>query len=321
MTGRSMIWNRRTQTALAAAALLALAATLSCKVKLSPESVVNTFQAVQDARKELTPENEYYVGRAVATNLLARHEYRYLDREALSEGELRGVTAYVNRVGHVVAAAAMGMPREDDRPAPISGWHFVVIEHDDINAFAAPGGWVFVTTAAVSAARNEDQLAAILAHEVAHVVRGHALGSIKKSRWAGVAKTALDSSVELNERVLGDLTKAFEGAMDDMIDATLVKGYSRKTEIEADLVGIEVMAHAGYDPGAFVAYLKTLDKKQETGSGGLFTTHPKAGDRIQNLSQKVAELGRRKLSKRRTARFRKATVSLRGISRRTSGNE
>ena len=303
--------SSRTRWRMATAALLVLATGVTCKLSLTPESVKNTYNAVKDARKDLTPENEYYVGRAVATNLLARHEYRYLDRDALQDGELDGVTAYVNRVGHVVAAAAMESRREGDRPAPLSGWHFIVIEDDEtINAFAAPGGWVFITTAALSAARSEDQLAAILAHEVAHVVRGHALGSIKKSRWAGVAKTALDSTVELDAEALGGLTKVFEGAMDDMLDATLVKGYSRDTEFEADRVGLAIMARAGYDPGAFVAYLEKLSKQQETGSGGLFATHPRADDRIEKLSKRVAKLGRRKPPKKRTARFREATRTL-----------
>jgi len=205
----------------------------------------------------------------------------------------------------------METTRPGDRPAPIAGWHFTIIESDTINAFAAPGGWVFVTTAAVQAAQSEDELAAVLAHEIAHVVRGHALGSIKKGRWANVAKTALDTSVQLDEQSLGDLTQVFEGAMDDMIDGILVKGYSKDTEYEADRIGLAIMAHAGYDPQALVRYLETLDHAQGGGGGGGFqATHPKASDRIAKLNAQVSVLPARTIPKVRVARFEKATKAL-----------
>jgi predicted Zn-dependent protease len=197
----------------------------------------------------------------------------------------------------------METTRKGDRPAPIAGWHFTIVESDTINAFAAPGGWVFVTTAAIEAAQSEDELAAVLAHEIAHVVRGHALGSIQKGRWANVAKTALDTSVELDEQSLGDLTQVFEGAMDDMIDGILVKGYSKDTEYEADRVGLEIMAHAGYDPQALVRYLKTLDAEQGGGGGGFQATHPRASDRIAKIQSKAQGMGKVEIPKVRFARF------------------
>jgi predicted Zn-dependent protease len=258
---------------------------VACAVNLTPEGLMKTITAIQDANKELTPENEYYVGRSVATNLLSKHDYRYRDAAAIARGELVGITEYVGMVGALIAASATETVRKDDRPSPIAGWHFTVVEHDSINAFAAPGGFVFVTTAAVRAAKNEDELAAILAHEVAHVVRGHALGSIKKSRWAGVAKEAVNNSVTLDEQALGELTQVFDGAMNDMMDAIFVKGYSRETEFEADAVGAKIMAHAGYDTNAFVSYLETLRSKQGKTKSGMFATHPSAADRIESLGK------------------------------------
>jgi predicted Zn-dependent protease len=288
-----------------------LSVNLSCKVSLTPESIGKTWHAIKDARKDLTPENEYYVGRSVATNLLARHDYKYLDQDGFREGRIDGLTKYVTAVGTVVASAALASPRNGDRPTPIGGWHFVVVESDVVNAFAAPGGWVFVTTATIRLAHNEDELAGVLAHEVAHVVRGHALGSIKKSRWAGVYKEALDSTVELDERALGDLTKVFDDSMHDMIDSTLVKGYSRDTEFEADRVGMQVMAKAGYDPQALIKFLKRLAKHQDTGSGGFSATHPKAGDRIAKLQQELGKYRKVTAPPVRKERFQ-AAVSVLG---------
>lgn len=291
--------------------LLGAAITLAaCQLQLTPDSIGKAYKGISEARKDLTPENEYYVGRAVATNILAKSNYKYRDASGFDSGKLEGMTAYINAVGNVVALSSLDVKHDDDRPTPLAGWHFVVLEDSTINAFAAPGGYIFVTMGAVEQAGSEDELAAILAHEVAHVRRGHALGSIKKSRFAGVMKETMDSTVTLDQKALGDLTAVFDGAMDDMTDSLLVKGYSRDTEFEADSVGLEIMIKAGYDPAAFVAYLKKLNAKQATGSGGFSATHPKAADRIAKLEKKVAKAAKVTVPPARTKRFKAAVSDL-----------
>jgi predicted Zn-dependent protease len=285
---------------------------LSCKVNITPESISRTWTAIKNARKDLTPENEYYIGRSVGTNLLAKADYRYVDREAIRAGRLEGTTQYINKVAQVVAAAAVATTRKGDRPTPIAGWHVTIIEDETINAFAAPGGYIYITTGAVKAARSEDEIAAVIAHEIAHVVRGHAIGSIKKSRWAGVYKEALDSTVQLDAATLGKLTKTFENALDDMVNSLLVKGYSRKTEYEADRVGLQILAYSGYDPSAFVSYLRTLARQQHTGGGGFSSTHPKATDRIKKLTAQLKKMRWKRAAPFRAQRFLAATAGLRG---------
>lgn len=289
----------------------ALAATsLSCKVNLTPEGIAKGWTAYKDAKKDLTPENEYYIGRSVATNLLSRSQYKYIDSDAFAEGQLGKTTAYINAVGNVLAAAAMDHARKDDRPSPISGWHFVVVDDDTINAFAASGGFILVNKGLVKAAKTEDELAAVLAHEVAHTVRGHAIGSIQKSRMAGVYKEMLNSTVQLDEQQLGTLTKAFEGAMDDMINGMVVKGYSKDTEFEADRVGIKILADAGYDPQAFIRLLATLEKKTGGGGGGFSSTHPSAKERMAKLKAEADKLGSKKAPAIRKDRFVAAVSEL-----------
>lgn len=294
---------------LLAAALAA--SSLSCKVQLTPESLAKSWTAYKDAKKDLTPENEYYVGRSVATNLLSRAQYKYVDQPAFASGELGKTSAYINAVGNVLAASAMSAPRKDDRPSPISGWHFVVVDDETINAFAASGGFILVNKGLIKAARSEDELAAVLAHEVAHTVRGHAIGSIQKSRMAGVYKEMLNNTVQLDEQQLGTLTKAFEGAMDDMINSMVVKGYSRDTEFEADRVGLKILADAGYDPQAFIRLLQSLEAKQGGAKGGGFSsTHPSAKDRMAKLKAEADKLGAKKAPKVRTERFLAAVAEL-----------
>ena len=291
--------------------ILASMLAMSCKVELTPEGISKGWHAYQDAKKDLSPENEYYVGRSVSTNLLSRAQYKYVESSNWKNGQFGPTTAYVNAVGNVLAAAAMGQPRKDDRPSPIAGWHFVIVDDDQINAFAASGGFILVNKGLIKAARNEDELAAVLAHEVAHTVRGHALGSIKKARMAGVYKEMLDSTVQLDQQQLGTLTQAFEGAMDDMIDSMVVKGYSRDTEFEADRVGLKIMVDAGYDPMAFIALLETLDKKLGNAhTGGMKSTHPAPKDRIVKLKVEVAKYKAAKPPAARTERFKAAVATI-----------
>lgn len=284
---------------------------LSCTAKLTPGGIADMYKGIRDARKDLTPENEYFLGRSVGTKILADANYQYYDQDGWASGQLSGMTAYINAVGNVVAYAAMDTPRKGDRPSPIAGWHFVVVQDDTINAFAAPGGYIFVTSGAIRQATSEDELAAILAHEVAHVVRGHAIGSIKKSRWAGVTKQFLDSSVELDPEAEKLMTDVFGGSINDIVDAGMVKGYSKETEFEADKVGMEIMIAAGYDPNAFLKYLGTLEGHQDTGSGGFYATHPKPGERIGKLKDPVKKHGKVEVPRVRTDRFLDATAELR----------
>jgi predicted Zn-dependent protease len=290
----------------AAVAAVALAG-VACSVKLTPQGMYDLAKGVKDAKKELTAENEYYLGRAVGTKILANAGYRYAEADAFASGSLGALTSYVSAVGSVVAFAAMETPRSGDRPAPLAGWHFVVLDDDTINAFAAPGGFIFVTAGAIRQAQSEDELAAVLAHEVAHVVRGHAIGSIQKSRLADVYKKFLDSSVELDPAVEQGMNSAFGGSIDDIVDGALVKGYSKDTEFEADRVALDIMVAAGYDPAALVRYLGTLGAHQDTGSGGFYATHPRADERIAKLEERVAKLPALKVPKVRVERFAAAT--------------
>jgi predicted Zn-dependent protease len=275
------------------------------------QAATKAFKAISSLTEEIRPDQEYYVGRSIATNILAKEGYKYEDKEAIARGELEGITRYVNDVGGVLVAAAMEMPAEKgDRPAPVAGWHFTVIQSDSINAFAAPGGYVFITSAAVKLAKSEDELACVLAHEIAHVRRGHALGNIKKSRYASVSSDLLQAAgtATLSPEQVKQLNSLMEGMINDTLDALFVKGYSRDTEFEADHLGVQIAAKAGYDPSAMGRFLTTLAKTQDTGKGGFFATHPPANDRLAKLKDLMAVAV--PVPKVRVTRFSAAIASL-----------
>jgi predicted Zn-dependent protease len=255
------------------------------------KAVGTDAKPIVDLLQELTPENEYYVGRTVAVRVLGNFEYRYRTQDypagpGAAGGELRAasLTEYLNQISLVLADAALERAdRKGDRPAPLAGFHVVVVESEQLNAFAAPGGFIFVTTGTLKAAHSEDELACVLAHEVAHVVRGHALGSVQRSRWANVPAEWLKSSKDLTPEQRGALQKMFEGTIGDILDALLVKGYSRDTEYEADALGAKIAQAAGYDPNALVSFLATVKSRGEGGAGGAKASHGSPAERIERL--------------------------------------
>ncbi len=115
-------------------------------------SINRTADTWIKSAEEITPEQEYYIGRSVAASIL--QDYPALDD--------RKANAYLNTLGQTLAMAS-------DRPETFGGYHFLLLDTDEINAFAAPGGLILVSRGLVNCCRNEDELASVLAHEIAHV--------------------------------------------------------------------------------------------------------------------------------------------------------
>jgi predicted Zn-dependent protease len=278
------------------------------------KDVAEVGMSAAEAMKALTPENEYYIGRSVATNILAKYDYKYIDKGSDWEGgTVSRLTRYVNEIGASLGAIVVAEPDSDDRVAPLAGYHFVVLDEDTPNAFAAPGGYVFVTKGAIKLTKSEDELACVLAHEVAHVARGHGLKAIKKSRWGGVSKKILSKASTYTPAEIGALTDAFSGAMDDMVDSLLTKGYAPGLEFEADEYGIEIAARAGYEPAAMVEFLKRLDEWAASSGEGFAKTHPKASDRIEKVEKRLKKLAKKYAASdpsTREKRYHKAMAEL-----------
>jgi predicted Zn-dependent protease len=261
------------------------------------ETGVDADRAAAAAKKlsksfeDMTPEQEYYLGRAVAAEILAATPVA---------GDAETV-AYVNRVGQAVAQASA-------RPDVYGGYHFFVLDADEPNALAAPGAFIFVNRGLVVACASEDELAAVLAHEVAHVARRHGLRMIQKSERTdallelGVAEALESTDVAVVAKALGDLAAAFTG--------TLVKhGYSREFEREADLDAVTLLSDVGYRPQALPDLLARLDTGASGGS--LFSDHESLGRRRDDLRVAVAGRPEPAVTEARKRRFVAAHDALR----------
>jgi predicted Zn-dependent protease len=219
----------------------------------------------ESAVRPITDREEYYVGRAVAATVLGSYRLYQDDR----------LTRYVNEVGQAVALSS-------DRPLTYRGYHFALLDSDEVNALACPGGTILITRGMINRARNEEELAAILAHEVAHVNHKDGANSIQRSRWVqAVAALGADATRQLGRGELDQLASLFQGSVGDVVKTLVVNGYSRTQELAADRSAMIFMARVGYDPNSLTDYLGRLAKEQGAGAhGGFFATHPGMAARL-----------------------------------------
>jgi predicted Zn-dependent protease len=241
-----------------------------------------------EASRPITDSEEYYIGRAVAARVLTKYK---LDQNPR-------LTGYVNEVGDTVA-------RKSTRPNPFRGYHFAVLDTDEINAFACPGGIIFVTRGLIKTCKNEDQLAAVLAHEVGHVAHKDGINSISKARWTEVWTAMGKEAVTMYAgSVAAGLVSLFEGSIDDVFKTIVVNGYSRQAEEAADAAALKTLSRAGYSPTALVAVLTTMEAKGKGATSGIFKTHPPTSERLAKVKAEVGQYPPAKGVKIRAERFK-----------------
>jgi len=176
---------------------------------------------------------------------------------------------YVNRVGRYVAAQS---------GRPDINWTFGVIDSTDINAFAAPGGYVFLTRGLYAMLKNEAELAGVLGHEIAHVNRRHHVKLMQKQRVVAMGQELL------MKKAGGDTVKALVGNGAEIYARSLDKG----AEYEADRIGVQYAAKAGYDGFALAAVLDRMGADTSTDKFTLlYKTHPLPAERLNALDQAI----------------------------------
>ena len=231
------------------------------------EGIKKTSTAFRKSAEEFTESEEYYIGRSVSAEILTR--YRGADLQAL---------------GRYVATLGTALAMSSDRPEIFAGYHFRVLDTDEINAFATPGGFVFVTRGMLRKVESEDQLAGVLAHELAHVCLKHGLKSIRSARLTqAFSILAVEAGKAYTQAELGQLTEAFEGALNDIVGTLVVNGYGRGLEADADARAATFMKRAGYNPGALAAFIGKLGQGAPQ-QKGFAKTHPDSADRLKKLA-------------------------------------
>ena len=198
------------------------------------DSINKSAQAIEKSFQDITPEQEYYIGRSVAATVLVT--YKPYDNQKANE--------YLNVLGQTLSQFGA-------KPETFGGYHFVLLDTDEINAFSAPGGLVMISRGMVRLCKNEDELAAVLAHEIGHVENQHGLRAIKKGRLTSALTTlALEAGKNLGGSDLAQVTEAFEGSITDITGTMMNSGYARTTEFQADKGAVVILKKSGYNPAA-----------------------------------------------------------------------
>ena len=232
---------------------------------------IESTKKFQEANKEFSTEDEIALGNGITAGVLGAtklHADQNLQR-------------YVNRIGKWLAMHS----ERADLP-----WSFGVMDTETINAFAMPGGAVLVSHGLVKRLASEAELAGVLAHEIAHVVKKHQLSAIQSTLssdvWAGMGKDAAGQAI--GRRGGGDAFGLKGAAANAGVEAVksgvFLRPLDRGMEYEADRMGVVIAARSGYDPYGLVAVLSMLAQVKGDGSGAaIFDTHPAASDRISEL--------------------------------------
>ncbi len=212
---------------------------------------------------------EVRFGREVAARIIGR--YGLYENPA--------VTKYVNLVGTVVAMNA-SRPEIDFR--------FAILNTDEINAFAAPGGYVFITKGALLKMQDEAELAGVIAHEIGHVVEKHVVKELN-------IRGSDDSAVSGLARAIGGSTDAaraaFAQAVDQAMDILFKNGYKREDETQADRDAVMLCALSGYEPSGLVHYFDRIKAAKGKQTEVLDKTHPSYDARIAWLNDTITKEG------------------------------
>ena len=293
--------------ALSLAALLLVLAFVGCESAGGVGGVMTTMLTggqttpadYHAATTDIEEPEEIELGRAVTAALGAR--YKLLRDEP--------VTRYVALVGNAVAL-------HSDRPD--LKYYFGVLDTDEVNAFAAPGGYVFITRGTLGLIRDEATLAGVLGHEVGHIALRHHVESIKKEKQAALQKGIGMSLARIGLAFAPGVGGAAASAVanspvmnfvaDRLVEGVL-RGFDRREEGEADVVGIKYAARAGYDPAGLRDFLKTTQEHgAEPQVKQFFPSHPGIADRLkeQETQLKAMPAGGRRVA----GRFETATATL-----------
>jgi predicted Zn-dependent protease len=258
------------------------------------DAILKSTTAIARSAEDFTPEQEYYIGRSVGAMVLDKYPAYGND----------GANRYLNTLGQALAEAS-------DKPEIFGGHHFLILDSDDINAFATPSGLIFVTRGLIRCCGTEDALAAVLAHELGHIQLRHGMQAIEKARVTeAITVVAQEGAKTLGSRQVAQLTQTFSGAISDITNTLINKGYSRSFEYQADQAAIDLLRRVGYNPAGLTDMLTLMERNLKPGGFDFAKTHPAPRDRIGEIVNRYGTFtGTGKLPARQ-ARFQKALGGL-----------
>lgn len=183
---------------------------------------------------------------------------------------------YINLIGH---SLALNGPRTEIQ------YHFAILDSEKLNAYSAPGGYIFITVGLVKLAQDESELAAVLAHEIAHINQRHIVNDLN---IRGSSQEKLSGLARFIGATASTTQVAFSQAVDEAIKRLFDTGYQHNQELDADKVALRLLANTGYDSTALVRILQQISKRAENDASAS-KTHPTFEKRFTNLTAQISQ--------------------------------
>lgn len=251
------------------------------------QTLSSSTESISKLVEKITPENEYYIGRSTAAMLVDK--YSIYNNEKLNK--------YLNNICGAITSCS-------SKPYLYKGYFVAVLNSDEINAMATPGGHIFVTRGMLKCVSSEDELASVIAHEVAHIQLQHGLSVIKSSRFTDatldVTKFAV---VKYGSDDFDKFVDLFDDSVNDIVSTLVNNGFSQSQEFDADEYALTLLNDSGYNPHSFKKVLEKIKLNQVDSSSGFVKTHPDPDKRINKIAKLLDENISKNDEKNRYDRF------------------
>lgn len=242
----------------------------------------STAKGLGSSLKPVDAQQEFAMGQEVTAKMFTR--YQPVDFESDN--------AYLNTLGSYLAQFS-------NRPNPYDGYFFQLVESTQPNAFSAPGGFVLISSGMMEFVQSEDELAAVLAHEIAHISQRHGVNAVKTSQLTRsgmqIGQQFLTEKAGKLGSSAGLLTAGITNSAGDLVTNLVEKGHSRIQEYDADEEAVKIIYRAGYDVAALLRVVRRLggDDKETRSLTQLLSdvqrSHPSGADRVERISALIAQ--------------------------------
>jgi len=221
---------------------------------------------INDLQEEFSMPDKYFLGRTVAAHIIGNYNI-YTENPALTE--------YLNLICRALAINSM-------HPDWYDGYYVTILDDYTLNAFSTPGGHIFITRGLIEITTSEDMIAAIIAHELAHIQLQHGISEITHDRLVNSLGQERD---RIRQNLSNDRYTEFTDFIDKIADNLLNKGYSQTLEFEADNMAYSLLISTGYNPDSLIDLLRILDGLSINQRVSLNQSHPLPSQRIAVLQR------------------------------------
>jgi predicted Zn-dependent protease len=227
-----------------------------------------------NSQESFSMRDNYYLGRGVAAYILGRYRL-YAENTALIE--------YLNLICSALAVYSAA-------PNWYNGYQVMVLDDPALNAFSTPGGHIFISRGLLELVSSEDMIAAVIAHELAHIQLQHGIAEIMNARFIQELENERE---RISQNILNETSqRLFAESISEIAQSLFNRGYSQLQEFEADNFAFLLLVSTGYNPGSLMELLRIMEREQGNRTGNLNTSHPLPAQRIANLERNMLSAGR-----------------------------